>query len=84
MGASLRTCKEKFYGSVHEALSVWCGAALEDGWPDKDVRQGPPREEVIKSPQKKSKKKDQAPKLDMPKLDLEVKEGGAAAAEAWI
>ena len=84
MGASLRTCKEKFYGSVHEALSVWCGAALDDGWPDKDVRQGPPREEVIKSPQKKGKKKDQAPKLDMPKLDLEVKVSGAAAAEDWI
>ena len=84
MGASLRTCKEKFYGSVHEALSAWVGAAREDGWPDKDVRQGPPKEETVKSPVKKGKKKDQAPKLEIPKLGLEPNRVGEAVAEGWL
>ena len=70
MGTSLRTCKEKFYGSVHEALGIWVGAAHEDGWPDKEVRQGPPKDEIVRSPVKKHKKKDQVPKLEMPMLDL--------------
>lgn len=83
MGASLRTCKEKFYGSVHEALSVWCGAALEDGWSDKDVRQGPPKE-TVRSPVKNGKKKDQAPKLEMPKLDLGIQKSGVTADEGWL
>ena len=45
MGGSLRTCKEKFYGGVHEGLKVWVGAAKADGWPVEDVRAGPPREQ---------------------------------------
>ena len=82
MGGSLRTCKEKFYGSVHEALSVWVGAAREDGWPDRDVRQGPPREESVRSPVKKGKKGAEAPKLDMPKLDLGS--GGGGGDGGWL
>lgn len=74
MGISLRTCKEKFYGCVHEALSTWVGAAKEDGWPYQDVRQGPKAEDTRKtSPKKSPKKKDGPPKLEMPRLEL----GGA-------
>ena len=83
MGTSLRTCKEKLYGSVHEALSVWIGAAREDGWPVKDIKEGPPREDTVRSPRKapgaspkKAKgKEDVAPKLDMPKLELGITPG---------
>ena len=75
MGGSLRTCKEKFYGSVHEALSVWVGAAKEDEWDVKGVREGALPKTAPSSPRKNNSpiKKDgpeQAPKLDMPKLDL--------------
>ena len=77
MGVSLRTCKEKLYGCVHEALSTWVGAAVEDEWDHRDVKQGPKIENNVKatSPTKKSPKKmDVAPKLEMPKLELS---GGA-------
>jgi len=70
MGASFRTCKETLYGCVHEALSTWVGAAMEDGWPYQDVRQGPKQEIRQMSPKKSPKKKDAAPNLEMPKLDL--------------
>ncbi|KAE8144748.1 armadillo-type protein [Aspergillus avenaceus] len=45
MGGSLRTCKEKFYASVHDCLRTWVAAAVEDGWPYIGVREGPPRPE---------------------------------------
>ena len=71
MGVSLRTCKEKLYGGVHEALATWVGAAIEDEWPYQDVREGPKEEDIRRaSPKKSPKKKDAVPKLDMPKLDL--------------
>ncbi|KAI9884668.1 MAG: hypothetical protein M1823_003551 [Watsoniomyces obsoletus] len=41
MGGSLRTCKEKFYGAVHDGLRTWVCAAAEDGWMVDDVRRGP-------------------------------------------
>ena len=85
MGVSLRTCKEKFYGCVHEALSTWVGAALEDDWPYQDVRQGPKQEDARKmvSPKKSPmKKKDAAPKLEMPKLELG--EGGGGDDGGWL
>ncbi len=41
MGGSLRTCKEKFYGAVHDGLKTWVAAAREDGWVVDDVRRGP-------------------------------------------
>jgi Diaphanous GTPase-binding Domain len=55
MGGTLRTCKEKFYGSVHDGLRVWVCAAKADGWLIEDVRSGPPREQSSpkKSPMKK-------------------------------
>lgn len=75
MGGSLRTCKEKFYGSVHEALSVWVGAAKEDDWHFKGVREGALPKTAPNSPRKnnlspKKESKQPAPQLDMPKLDL--------------
>lgn len=45
MGGSLRTCKEKFYGHVHEGLKCWVAAARADGWEVEGVRSGPPRGE---------------------------------------
>ena len=79
MGISLRTCKEKFYGAVHDCLRTWITAAAEDGWAIDDVRFGPKKDDAspTKSPTKKGSpaKKDQgleALKLDVgsPKLDL--------------
>lgn len=62
MGATLRTCKEKFYGAVHDGLRVWIAAAKADGWYVEDVRAGPPRDaSPKKSPVKK--KGDEAPKI---------------------
>ncbi|KAI9753877.1 MAG: hypothetical protein M4579_004953 [Chaenotheca gracillima] len=73
MGGSLRLCKEKFYGAVHEGLKTWVAAAAQDGWDIKDVRMGPPADvfKTTKSSPKK-KKPDEAPKLDLPKLELGV------------
>ncbi len=73
MGVSLRTCKEKFYGSVHAGLTTWIGAAREDGWDVKFVREGPKREEAphnMRASPKKAKKEDAPPKLEIPRLDL--------------
>lgn len=75
MGSSLRLCKEKFYGSVHDGLRTWVAAAAEDGWDVKDVRFGPPPAESAKSSPKKmggrqKKKPEDAPKLDVPRLDF--------------
>jgi Diaphanous GTPase-binding Domain len=70
MGGTMRTCKEKFYGGVHEGLKVWVAAAREDGWAVEDVRAGPPRE--ASSPRKASpvkKKVEEAPRL---RLDVGV------------
>lgn len=75
MGGSLRTCKEKFYSSVHECLRTWVAAAAEDGWAYTPVREGPPRSGEPGSPTKSPKKAPGSPKkgaLDEkpPKLEL--------------
>ncbi|KAI9814634.1 MAG: hypothetical protein M1827_003190 [Pycnora praestabilis] len=86
MGSSLRTCKEKFYGAVHDGLKTWVSAALDDGWEVKDVRMGPPAEERsrVRSVSPKKKAEERAPKLELPKLELDV--GGKAKDdnEAWV
>ncbi|CAG8039930.1 unnamed protein product [Penicillium salamii] len=56
MGGSLRTCKEKFYASVHDCLRTWVAAAAADGWPYTFVREGPPRVGEAGSPTKSLKK----------------------------
>ena len=81
MGGQLRLCKEKFYGHVHAGLTTWVGAARDDGWDSKDVREGLPKEEGRRAKSSSpAKKKDKAPVLDMkvevPKLDLGVGIGG--------
>ncbi|KAL8796245.1 MAG: hypothetical protein Q9195_001360 [Heterodermia aff. obscurata] len=85
MGASLRTCKEKFYGFVHAGLTTWIGAAREDGWGVGFVREGP---EVVgcssrtPSPKKKGKVETPPPRLDMPRLELGG--GGGVGEEGWL
>lgn len=83
MGSSLRLCKEKFYGAVHDGLRVWVAAAYEDGWDVRDVRYGPApspstptTEHRSSSPNKRApivggpKAAEPAPKLEIPKLDF--------------
>jgi len=71
-GGTLRLCKEKFYGGVHDGLRCWVAAAVDDGWDTRDVRCGPYLESS-KSPVKKSPAKktaiEAAPKIEM-KLDF--------------
>ncbi|EKG13135.1 Diaphanous GTPase-binding protein [Macrophomina phaseolina MS6] len=71
MGGQLRTCKEKFYGAVHDGLKTWVKAAVADGWEVKDVRMGP-REEKTVSPKKTAprKKKDVPPQIQTPKVEI--------------
>ena len=76
MGTSLRTCKEKFYGFLHAGLTTWIGAAREDGWDTKFVKEGPCKEDAVRTPSPKKRKHEEPPKLDMPKLDLGVVGGG--------
>jgi hypothetical protein len=74
LGGTLRTCKEKFYGHVHDTLRTWVAAAVCDGWEVRDVRMGPKKEDAAgSSPRKgaspaKSPKKNDAPKLELPVL----------------
>ncbi|CAK7226203.1 hypothetical protein SBRCBS47491_006151 [Sporothrix bragantina] len=83
MGSSLRLCKEKFYGAVHDGLRVWVAAAYEDGWSVRNVRYGPPpppatptSERRSNSPNKRApmvggpKASEPAPQLEIPKLDF--------------
>ncbi|OCT48619.1 GTPase binding protein Rid1 [Cladophialophora carrionii] len=82
MGGSLRTCKEKFYGGVHEGLKCWVSAAKADGWPVEDVRAGPPREAASprKSPVKR--KADEVPQLA---LDIGAGQGRLAQPDdGWL
>ncbi|KAI8687291.1 Drf-GBD domain-containing protein [Fusarium sp. Ph1] len=87
LGGSLRLCKEKFYGSVHDGLRTWVAAAAEDGWDYKDVRYGPPPESRG-SPKKagggQKKKVEQAPKIEMPKLDFGLDKPPAPKKDEWL
>lgn len=85
----MRLCKEKFYGSVHDGLRTWVAAAAEDGWDVRDVRYGPPPE--TRSPPKRAGggqkvKVEDAPKLDIPKLDIGLPSTSASAKadDAWL
>lgn len=85
MGGSLRLCKEKFYGSVHTGLRTWVAAAAEDRWDLKDVRYGPPAD--ARSPVKpggQRKKVEDAPKIDMPKLDFNSNKTQPPPKDAWL
>lgn len=80
MGVSLRTCKEKFYGAVHAGLTTWIGAAREDGWDVKFVKEGPRQEDIVRTSSPKKRKHEEPPRLDIPKLDLGVAVGGKESA----
>ena len=98
LGGSFRLCKEKFYGAVHDGLRAWVAAAADDGWDVRDVRYGPPPESRSASPAKRGaaaagkKKKDgapdEAPRIEMPKLDFAMdnfaKGSGARPNEPWL
>lgn len=85
MGATLRLCKEKFYGAVHDGLRTWVDAAAEDGWETTDVRQGPPRSPQKATPSSPTKN-EAPPQLELP-LALGDKGAGAnknnAADDGW-
>lgn len=81
-GGSLRTCKEKFYSHIHEALSTWVEAAQEDDWDVRSIREGvlpvTAPNSPTKSPVKRtSSKPPLAPQLELPKLDF-------APVDSWI
>ena len=65
MGGTLRLCKEKFYGAVHDGLRTWVDAAADDGWQTIDVRQGPPKSPTKSTPGSPHKR-DIPPQLDLP------------------
>lgn len=77
LGGSLRLCKEKFYGCVHEGLRTWVAAAAEDGWDVRDVRYGPAPDPARSPPKKrapagppKTADAPDTPRIEMPKLDF--------------
>lgn len=81
MGNSLRTCKEKFYGGVHAGLATWVAAAREDGWDIRGVREGFREERRGRMSPKKVGKGEEAPRLEIPKLDFG---GGEAGGAGWL
>lgn len=68
--ASLRLCKEKFYPAPHDVMREWVAAAVEDGWDVDAVRMAKQGGEI--SPIKSPKKSAPAPKLEMPKFDMDI------------
>ncbi|KAK4198579.1 armadillo-type protein [Triangularia verruculosa] len=72
MGGTMRMCKEKFYGGVHDGLRTWVRAAVEDGWDVRDVRFGPaPGESKSRSVSPKKKEQvEKVPRLEMPRFDF--------------
>lgn len=89
----LRACNPKYYGAVHDSVKVWIGAALEDEWDVKTVRMGPgDGKSGVSSPVKQSpqKKKEKAPQILAPKLDLglgfekDICVGGTNKDDDWI
>ncbi|KAH8697647.1 armadillo-type protein [Talaromyces proteolyticus] len=86
MGGSMRTCKEKFYGAVHDCLKTWVSAAREDGWDYRFVREGPEPGSPAKSPTKSPQKKrvEEPPKIALA-IDLEKKAPAKEAdLDGWI
>lgn len=69
LGGTLRLCKEKFYGGVHEGLRCWVGAAVEDGCDAKDVRYGPKDESPRKMKSSPVKNNGGVPKLEAPRIE---------------
>lgn len=92
MGCSLRTCKEKFYFSIHDGLRTWIAAAAEDKWPYAYVREGPPRADpgtesprksAFQGPSRSPNKNDKPPRLELP-IDLKGSSQAEAPVGNWI
>lgn len=87
LGGSLRLCKEKFYGSVHDGLRTWVAAALDDRWDVKDVRYGPPPDSRA-SPKKmggrQQKEPEPAPKIEIPRLDFGLDKPSTPKTDEWL
>lgn len=86
MGGSIRTCKEKFYGAVHDCLRTWIAAAHDDGWDYRFVREGPEPGSPKRSPIKASSKKlvEEPPKLALD-INLDKKPSNRLSdIEGWI
>lgn len=81
MGGTLRTCKEKFYGGVHDGLRGWVGAAGEDGWGVRVVREGLSSAEERARSRSPKKGEAPAPKLD---LDLGFEAKGGKEEGGWL
>ncbi|KAK4147556.1 armadillo-type protein [Dichotomopilus funicola] len=91
LGGSLRLCKEKFYGGVHDGLRRWVAAGVEDGWCVRDVRYGPPPPEGGaksrgQSPVKKTAANGNGggeavapPRIEMPRFDFGGPVAGAGS-----
>lgn len=85
MGGTMRTCKEKFYGGVHEGLKVWVRAAREDGWAVEDVRAGPPREPGTSPRKAGSPVKGKNGEGEVPRLNLDIEiPVGVGGGDGWI
>jgi len=80
MGNRLRTCRDKYYGVVHESIATWIAAAGEDGWPSANVSRGPPQADNATT---STNGVSGAPKFELPKLDLGIDQG-AKEDDAWI
>ncbi|KAF2753921.1 hypothetical protein EJ05DRAFT_541485 [Pseudovirgaria hyperparasitica] len=92
MGGALRTCKEKFYGHIHDVLREWILAAIDDGWDAKAVRMGetgqisPTKSVKGGSPMKK---KEPPPKIEtLPQLgfgvDEDRKRRSTSVVDEWL
>ncbi|KAF2116053.1 GTPase binding protein-like protein Rid1 [Lophiotrema nucula] len=68
----IRACNPKYYGAVHDAVKVWIGAGLEDGWDVKVVRMGAGDGKGPGSPVKSPKKVEKAPQIQAPRMDLQM------------
>jgi hypothetical protein len=89
MGATLRTCKEKFYSSVHEGLRAWVAAAIEDGWETQGIREGPTMDEQVERIRARSQspKKGDVKKRDLeaaPKLELQIGKKAEEDDDGWL
>ncbi|KAF4554922.1 Diaphanous GTPase-binding domain-containing protein [Elsinoe fawcettii] len=81
MGSTLRTCKEKFYAGVHDALRTYVGAAMEDGWDVEFVRTGKGEEAERKTGTTKKLTREEKEKVVLPELKLDLGLGGEKKGE---
>lgn len=84
LGGTLRLCKEKFYGVVHDGLRTWVAAADEDGWDTAFVRLGPIYAEHAEPRGSPRKEGSLLPRLELPALDLGCIGQASSAEGEWV